>query len=99
VISGCDHACSQLCTFVDYKKAFDNVQDYEDCKAEALRQLTDPVIYKPLQGDPTRSTAEQSNKLLQLLDGELISETTFKWEKQDTENTRCHTFYHLPKVH
>jgi hypothetical protein len=76
------------------------VQDYEDYKAEALRQLTDEVTYEPLDEDPTKTIAEHSNELLQqLLDGEHISETTYKWGKLDTDKTRCHTFYHLPKVH
>jgi hypothetical protein len=76
------------------------VQDYEDYKVEALRQLTDPATYELLDEDPTKTIAEHSNELLQqLLDGEHISDEIFKWGKLDTDNTRCHTFYHLPKVH
>jgi hypothetical protein len=65
-----------------------------------MRQLTDEATYTPLEGDPTKQIAEQSNILLKnLLDGKYINETTFKWGKLETEQTKCHTFYHLPKVH
>jgi hypothetical protein len=76
------------------------VQDFLDYKAEAFRQLTDDRTYEPVAEDPTQEIAKKSNEYMnQLQNGGHINENTFKWGTLNTKEVKCHTFYHLPKVH
>jgi hypothetical protein len=76
------------------------VQDFDDYKNEALRQLNDPVTYERLSDDPSKDIAEKSNELLsQLKCTACVDNHTYNWAHLDTDSIKCHTFYHLPKVH
>jgi hypothetical protein len=76
------------------------VQDFEDYKTEALRQLNDPVTYERLSADPSKDIAERSNELLEELKSKAcVDNNTYNWAHLDTNCIKCHTFYHLPKVH
>ena len=67
---------------------------------EADRQLQDTTKYMPLNKDPTSKIAETSNDLVNaLLAKSHINNTTYNWALLNPQDTRCHQFYLLPKIH
>ena len=76
------------------------VQNTEDYITEAVRQLSNTQHYVPLQSDPTHMIAKVSNEITdQLLSNSHISEQTHRWAKLNVNQTKCHRFYTLPKIH
>ena len=76
------------------------VQDTTAYIQEADRQLSDTTKYETLAKDPTAKIAKVSNTLVTALhDSGHINDNTRDWAQIQPNDTRCHQFYTLPKIH
>ena len=76
------------------------VQDTEDYVQQGLRFLNDPEVYMELEEDPSTTTANAANEMLDKYNRSgRISSFTAKAHKTDLTNLREQRMYFLRKVH